>query len=321
MLRAFRHVAGHLEPLPQGDDLALAIWIDLYSPTERQVEQIAGLSIAVPTLADMEEIEISNRLYREGGMEWMTVVLPGQSTTKQPIAGPVTFILSPQRVVTVRHHAPRPFETYPERADRTGAGCATPDQIFLGLTEEITGRLADLLEGAGKGIDAVSQSVFRHGAVTIPRAEDLRSALERVGQEAELLSQIRLALLTLGRAIGFFGQTVKERPVAGTLKPAVTGLMRDIQALEVHTDYLSSRVTQVSDAVLGMINLNQNATIRIVSVVAVLFLPPTLIASVYGMNFAHMPELAQPWGYPVALVAMAGASLGVWAYFRWKNWL
>ena len=101
----------------------------------------------------------------------------------------------------------------------------------------------------------------------------------------------------------------------------VKALTRDIQALEVHADFVSSRVALASDATLGMINLVQNSTVRIVSVVAVLFLPPTLIASVYGMNFRVMPELDQSWGYPMALGLMVASAVGTYLFFKWKNWL
>lgn len=319
MMFAYRPHAGRLFPLDSGQSLAEAIWIDLYRPMPAQVETVSALGVPVPTLADMEEIEISNRLYRESGLEVMTVVLPGLSETRSPTSGPVTFILSPERLVTVRHHAPRPFETYPERADKSGTGCERPERVFLGLLEDIIGRLADLLEGVGRSLDLVAGSVYR----PMPgqdRSQVLQSALEQAGQEGELLSRLRLALLTLERAISFFGQGTAERGDA-TLRPIVKGLMRDVQALEVHADFLGQRVALATDATLGMINLAQNVTVRIVSVVAALFLPPTLIASVYGMNFAHMPELAQPWGYPVALLLMLASAVGTWAFFKWKRWL
>lgn len=105
------------------------------------------------------------------------------------------------------------------------------------------------------------------------------------------------------------------------LKPAIKSLQRDIAAMEVHADFVSQRVALATDATLGMINLAQNATVKIVSVVAVLFLPPTLVASIYGMNFAHMPELERPWGYPGALGLMLASAAGAWAYFKWKKWL
>ncbi|MDQ1849106.1 magnesium transporter CorA family protein [Gemmobacter fulvus] len=300
--------------------LTEALWIDLYRPLPTQVADVAALGLTVPTLADMEEIEISNRLYREAGVDYMTVVLPGLSQSKEPQSGPVTFILSPERLVTVRHHAPRPFETYPERADKSGPGCDRPERVFLGLIEEIIGRLADLLEGVGRGLDQVAGSVYRraHGPA---RPDVLQMALEQAGQEGELLGRVRLALLTVERAVSFFGQTLAEREGGGALRPVVKGLMRDIQALEVHADFLAARVALASDATLGMINLAQNATVRIVSVVAALFLPPTLIASIYGMNFVHMPELALSFGYPLALGLMLLSALGTYLFFKWKRWL
>ncbi len=137
-----------------------AIWIDALRPTEAEVVAIEGFGLEVPSLTEMEEIEISNRLYREEGADYMTVVLPGMSETNAPISGPVTFILTPKRLVTVRHHTPRPFETYPERAGKATAGCATPERILLGLIEDIVGRLADLLEGSGRALDEVMRGVF-----------------------------------------------------------------------------------------------------------------------------------------------------------------
>lgn len=319
MLFAYRPEAGRLTRLEQPADLSQALWVDLYRPLASQTAQIKHLGLQPPTLSDMEEIELSNRLYREGGVDFMTVVLPGLSETKTPTSGPVCFILSRDRLVTQRFHAPRPFETYPERADKVGPGCDTPERIFLGLIEEITGRMADILEGIGRGLDDVAADVYRGGARGM-RADALQAALERVGREGDLLGRVRLGLLTVERAVSFFGQTLTERG-GEAVRPVVKGLMRDLQALEVHADFLGSRLALTSDATLGMINLSQNVTVRIVSVVAALFLPPTLIASAYGMNFAHMPELAQPWGYPMALGLMLASALGTYLFFKWKRWL
>lgn len=320
MIAAYRTDNGKLRLLSQGQTLDAAIWVDLYKPLPGQHELATALGIEVPTLADMEEIEISNRLYREGGIDYMTVVLPGMSETKQPMSGPVTFILTPARLVTVRHHVPRPFETYPERADKVGPGCDCSEKVFLGLIEEIIGRLADLLEGSGRALEDVSRTVFASDNRT-KTAAGLQQALERVGRESDLVARIRLSLLTLERAVSFFGQSLGERAVGETLRPVVKGMMRDLQALEVHGDYLSTRVAQATDATLGMINLLQNTAVRIVSVVAVLFLPPTLIASIYGMNFHFMPELDKTWGYPMALGLMIASAAATYTFFKWKNWL
>lgn len=320
MLFAYRPASGRLEQMPHPADLPNALWIDLYRPLASQLAEVARLGLPVPSLADMEEIEISNRLYREGGADHMTVVLPGLSETKTPISGPVCFILSADRLITVRHHAPRPFETYPERADKVGPGCDRPERLFLGLIEEIIGRMADILEGIGRGLDEVAAGVYRGGASGL-RADVLQLALEKVGREGDLLGRVRLGLLTVERAVSFFGQTLADRPGGAGLRPLVKGLMRDLQALEVHADFLASRLALTSDATLGMINLSQNVTVRIVSVVAALFMPPTLIASLYGMNFAYMPELGWKFGYPLALLLMLGSATGTYLFFKWKRWL
>lgn len=320
MLAAYCLSDAGLDRLPADADPAAAGWIDLCQPTAEEVAAVRALGLEVPTLEDMEEIEISNRLYRAHGAEYMTVVLPGTGEEGVRVAGPVTFILSPARLVTVRHHAPRSFETYPGRADTITTGCGTPARVFLGLTEEIISRLADLMEGVGRSLDATSRHVFDDGATRRPRK--LQTLLTAVGREGELLGRVRLALLSLERALSHFQQTLGAGPeAADPLRTLARGQLRDIQALGVHADFLSGRVTLTIDSTLGMISLAQNDTVRIVSVVAALFLPPTLIASVYGMNFAAMPELGQPWGYPVALGLMLGSALLTYLYFRWRGWM
>ena len=313
MLFAYRAEAGHLARMPPPVVLADALWKDLYRPLTEQAAEVALLGTAVPR-------EISNRFYREGGADHMTVVLPGLSSTKLPTSGPVCFILSADRLITVRHHAPRPFETYPERADKVGPGCDRPELVFLGLMEEIIGRIADILEAIGRGLDDVAARIYQGGTTGL-QADVLQTALEQLGREGDLLGRVRLALLTLERAISFFGQTLADRKGADVLQPLVKGLMRDLQALEVHADFLASRLALASNATLGMINLSQNVTVRIVSVVAALFLPPTLIASIYGMNFAEMPELGLHFGYPLALMAMLASAIGTYLFFKWKRWL
>ena len=319
MLHAYR-VSGHkLEPLSEGTPLTAAGWIDLYCPVAAEVDAAQAHGFEVPTLEDMEEIEISNRLYRENGTDYMTVVLPGRDVVDQHVSAPVTFILTPQQIFTVRHHRLRPFETYPTRADKVGPGCTDPDRLFLSMVEEIIGRLADHLEMAGKALDQVAGEVYADGGNADGAA--LKSALRRTGREGEAISRVRLALLTMERMLSYFSQTLHEAYRGDALRPMVKGLTRDLQALEVHADFLSSRVGLASDATLGMINLSQNQTIKIVSVVAAVFLPPTLIASIYGMNFHVMPELDWWWGYPMAMVMMLASAAGTFLFFRWKKWL
>ncbi len=317
MLTAWRSTNGKLERADLAAGAAGILWIDLFRPTEAEVAVAAETGAEIPTLAEMEEIEISNRLYREGATDYMTAVLPGQSTTVSAMAGPVAFILSPERLITVRHHTPRPFETFPDRAARASAGCGTPERLFLGLTEEIVARLADLLEACGRALDTVARTVYSASGA---RPDMLQETLTEVGRQGELLGRVRLGLLTLDRALGHFS----HRPAKGTDAEAaelLDTLKRDIGALEVHADFLGTRMGALTDATLGMINLAQADTVRIVSTVAVIFLPPTLIASLYGMNFVFMPELEWVWGYPLALGLMVASAVGTFLFFRWRGWL
>lgn len=135
------------------------------------------------------------------------------------------------------------------------------------------------------------------------------------------MARVRLGLLTIERMLAFFTALIEDRPETKRLRPVVRAQMRDVQALEVHADFLGSRVSLAVDTTLGMINLQQNNTVRILSVIAALFLPPTLIASIYGMNFANMPELQTSWGYVYALVLMGATTVGTYLFLRWKRWL
>ena len=320
MLFVYQSQSGKLVSAAPDVPLDQALWLDLCKATPEEEARVASLVPEIPTLADMDEIEISARLYREAGFDYMTVMVPGLGDGKSPFSGPVTFILGQHRLVTVRHHTPRPFETYAPRADKVGLGCDRPERVFLGLAEEIIGRLADLMEGAGRDLAAVTHAQFRPAPMG-HSADLLQASLETAGRQGDLVSHCRLSLLTLERALGFFLLTLEERGVADAIRPSVKGLLRDIQSLEVHGDYLSNRVAQATDATLGMINLAQNTTVRIVSVVAVLFLPPTLIASIYGMNFRVMPELAWIGGYPMAMALMVASAAATFLFFKWKNWL
>lgn len=318
MFHAWVKDGERLVPLAAGAPLAQAVWIDVERPESAEVEALAALGFALPSPGEMAEIELSSRFYREGGVEYLTVVVPGNLPGGVQVSGPVTFIIGPAQLVTVRYHAPRPFGTFTARADHSSFGAADHRRIYLGLVEEIVGRQADILEGIERGIDSVAATVLDAEAAT--DNDSLRRALRAIGQEGETLARVRLGLLLLGRMLSTYDAWSGERADSGALHPFLRALEADIQALEVHVDFLSGRLTLVTDTTLGLVNVAQNTTVRMLSVVATLFLPPTLIASIYGMNFRNMPEVESPWGYPLALVLMAVTAAGSWAYFKRKGW-
>lgn len=318
MLTAYVAEARRLEPLPSGAPLASACWIDLESPDEAEVAALAELSITVPSLAEMEEIEVSNRLYHEGDIAVMTAMIPGASAGPHVRAMPVSFILAPQRLVTVRHHSPRPFQTYPPRAGSATAGLGSPERVFLGLVEEIIARLADLLEEVGRRIDATIAPVLEAGRPS--RHVFLHEALRQTALQSESLSALRLGLLGLGRMMTFASSTPEGAARQDGTGFIIDVLARDVRALEVHADFLGQRAALTLEATIGMINVRQNETVRVLSVVAAMFLPPTLIASIYGMNFANMAVLQSQWGYHLSLAGMAASALVTWVLLRWRGW-
>ncbi len=316
MLFAYATDGAHLRPVPAAD-LTPALWIDLERPTPEEVAAVTALGPEIPTLADMEEIELSNRLYRQQGRTYLTILLNGETAPGVQASGPVTFILSPTLLVTVRHHAPRPFQTWPTHPDLPEDAACRPFDILLGLAREIIGRQADLLEAVSRALDLSGHQVFEPRIET--RIERLRDLLKRIAAENERIGRVRLGLLTLDRALGFLEAGPKT--IDPATAEAMAALRRDITALEVHADFLTARTEMASDLTLGMINIGQTQTTKTVSVVAVIFMPPTLIASIYGMNFDLMPELHHPWGYPLALLAMLASAAGSWALFKWQRWL
>ena len=200
-------------------------------------------------------------------------------------------------------------------------GCETGESVLVALLEAIVDRLADILERAGRDIDQISRAVFRHRADKPTRSHDFQEMLEAIGRKGDLTSNIRDSLVTLERLVGFLCQAMLPRKNGRDMRDRVKTLARDIRSLEDHASFLSQKITFLLDATLGMINIEQNAIIKIFSVAAVVFLPPTLVASIYGMNFEFMPELGWHLGYPLALVVMIGSAILPYLYFKRRGWL
>lgn len=319
MLKAYVNLSAGLTLMPPEGDLAQAVWIDLLQPSQAEIDAVGKLGVDVPSLEDMEEIEISNRLYVQGDVAYMTGVFPGGNAEGNPVVMPVSFILTQQHLVTVRHHSPRPFDTYPARADKGNAGCSASENIFLGLAEEMVARLADLSEGVGHVIDQTTLNIFADSADS--RGAFFQTTLRTIGRQSESMSRVRLGLLSMDRILSFHASLIDARPNSKKLQVVTRSIQRDVQALEVNVDFLSARINMALDATLGMVSMQQNNTVRILSVVAALFLPPMLIASIYGMNFEGMPELKWRYGYAYGLGMMVLSVVAAWLFLRWKKWL
>lgn len=303
------------------DSPSEAAWIDLLEPS-REVEQSLEelLGVELPTREEMEEIEISSRLYEEDGGIFMTVQLPSATEEETATMGPVTFVLVRGKLITIRYHDPRSFRIFAARAARTAMAGENGETIFLALLETIVDRLADIIERAGRDVLPVSRGIFRHGEGRA-NAGQYRSYLEAIGRTGDLISDIRDSLMTLDRAVGFYAQHIVRLENTELQRARIKTITRDLHSISDHAGFLSGKITLLLDATLGMIGIEQNGIIKIFSVAAVVFLPPTLVASIYGMNFKHMPELEWPLGYPFAIGLMILSALLPYWFFKRKGWL
>lgn len=313
--------------LRQADDLLAnsdrVVWADLLNPTKEEGAAIETLlGVAIPTREEMEEIEISSRLYVEDGAYFMTATLPAQTEIDDPLMSPVTFVLAGSRLITVRYHEPRAFKTFPQRAEKVATGCTTGDSVLIGLLEAIVNRLADILERAGRDVEAISRDIFEARSTKVSkRNRDFQELLKSIGRKEDIASSVRDSLISLQRLAGFLTHAATQTKMGKDKRARIKTLSRDVLSLADHTTFLSQKISFLLDATLGMISIEQNAIIKIFSVAAVIFLPPTLVASVYGMNFDVIPELKWEFGYPFAVFLMIVSAILPFWYFRRRGWL
>jgi magnesium transporter len=325
MLTVYDAVDGVLIPRESAREInGATVWIDLLNPTREEdlvVEQALG--IAVPTREEMAEIEASSRLYQEGGAHYMTAVVLFQpdAPTEPLITTPITFILAGDRLVTVRYAEPRGIKMFLARVQKRDAPCMSAAAVLTGLLEAIIDREADRVERIQAEVDQLSQSIFGVKGGQRTRALRFDVSIRAIGREGELTSRSRESLLTLGRLLTYLGHVMSERGDDKLLKARIKTANRDVLSLADHIGYLSAKITFLLDATLGMINNEQNTIIKIFSVLAVTLMPPTLVGTIYGMNFQHMPELGWLLGYPMALGLMVVSAVIPWVYFKRKGWL
>lgn len=316
------------------------IWTDLLDPTpdeEAALERELGLDL--PTRDEMRGIEPSSRIYSENGIQFLTANVLAGADTPDPVMEPVTFVLTRSRVVTIRYHRPYSLSNVPQRAAGMQADCSTPIRMLMTLMEVMVDRGGDILEAESRRLDLLSRQIFQPAAGKARGAGgvDLSAVIAQIGRHGELNSRLQDSLVTIERIVNHMAQmrlSGHEDPATATdgqvsaphhqalgLNGRDKRLLRDITSLIDYTEAQSHRVSFMLEATLGLLNIQQNGIIKIFSVAAVVFLPPTLIASIYGMNFVHMPELAAPYAYPLALGGMVLSAILPYLFFKRKGWL
>jgi len=330
VLRLFEETDGCLAPVPvpaRPQELVPGKmrWFDLLAPTQEEdlfVEQALG--IVLPTREEMQETELSARLYTEDGGEFLTVTAVAQIESGMPIKSHVTFVLKDNQLVTLRYEELRSVGLIEGRYVRAEAiPVPSAELLMLNLLEAGINRLADLIEQVSEDLDKTSDHIFRvREGSPEARGRRLEGLVERIGRNGRSLGLARESLVSIGRLMAYHQARMDKSRKA---EPEVVALSKIIQrdaiALSDNATFLTNKIGFLLDAVLGLINLQQSGIIKIFSVAAVVFLPPTLIASIYGMNFHHMPELDWLAGYPMALVLMVLSAVLPFMFFKRKGWL
>jgi magnesium transporter len=300
-------------------------WIDLFKPTPEEIayiERAAGLK--VPGRDKLVEIENSSRLHIEDGALYLsmpTIFRRGDMVGRTPLG----FLLTPKIVVTVRFEELKALADVRQRLADKDRDCAGATGIFVTILEAIVDRTADVLEHVEARLDDISDMIFREEAAAEKaqapgrETERLRGILRQVGRSGDMTSNIRDCLLGIGRIVPYVENHGGDW-ISSENKQRLAIVKQDVASLDDYKTHLTDKIQFLLDATLGLTNIDQNNIFRVLTVVSIVGIPPTLIAGIYGMNFKNMPELSWEWGYPIGLGVIALSAIVPAIWFKVKGW-
>jgi magnesium transporter len=301
-----------------------ASWVDLEEPTKEEEALVERcIRMDVPTKTEMAEIEPSSRLYERNGALYMTVSVLFGVEDGEPTTTPISFVLADKRLVTVRYATPKPIRAFSEHARRDPELVRDAPTALVRMLDAIIDRLADELENVSGEIEHISSLIFHRdmNERRIPAAR-LTALLTRIGRSQTLVTKIRYSAVSTIRMLSFLsGSNRIHEASQSEMRHHIASINSDATSLSEHASFLSDNLQFLLDASLGLISIEQNAAMKLFSWAALVFLPPTLIAGIYGMNFKHMPELEWVFGYPMALLLIAGSAVLPILYLKRRGWI
>lgn len=313
-----------VEPTPHAlDEAEGAVWLDLIEPTDQERSEVERASkLRVPARADIAEIESSSRLLSDGDTLYLTTPMTYRNRDGDSLISPLGFVLSPQRLVTIRFADMPVFDTFAERF--VGVPHATSTYAFMGLLETMVDRLADVLEQVGAELVEISHQIFRRDSENEKNSNKidtrLRATLRAIGRCGDRLANLRDSLIGVARIMTYVHEMGGAWIETGALHRCDT-LRKDISSLMEYDVQLSDKVQFLLDATLGFISIEQNNGIKVLTVVSVVGVPPTLVASIYGMNFKWIPELQWEYGYFYGLAVIVVSAIVPLLWFKKRGWI
>lgn len=310
MLRFFHSKNNCLTECKDTSDQALfnsATWIDAHAPTESDTSWLSSLlQTEIPDQEDVEEIESSARFFSDKSGIHVRSLFLTQSEGRHKTTT-VAFILQDYRLITIREDDLADFRLLRMRIRRSQIESQSPYDLLISIMSQKIENLADIIEEIHERLDRVSHLVLED------ENGDLEDAISQLAKLEDSNGKIRLCLTDTQRSITFLKKTSK--------KNEILIIERDIETLMQHTSFLFDKINFLMNSTQGFISIDQNKIIKIFSIAAVVFLPPTLVASIYGMNFQFMPELNMAYGYPMAIVIMVLSGIAPYLFFKKKGWL
>jgi len=311
------------QPWPGSSEIPEGVsWLDANSPTPDETAFIKrALGVDPPSLARMSEIESTSRLYRLQDAVCVTLPLPRRESDGSAAAHPLALIVTPKALLTVRYEHLKPCE--PEHLDAMGVERAPASAVgaLIALLEGIVDHLADELELMTARSDQCSKQIFtkQMRASTGARGQALKSLIPDIGHQREFNSLVEETLLTLSRAVPYLVSELASKLTPET-KARLERIDRDVQSLSSHEGRLSEKLQFLLDASVGLIGIEQNDIFKVLTIVSVIGIPPTLIASMYGMNFKNIPEYDWAWGYQYGLTLIFVSAIVPLIWFKYKRW-
>ncbi len=325
MIKTYAVHNNHLKKIEYkpGEISGDAVWIDLMEPTleeEKEVEKFLGIEL--PTKEEMKEIELSNRFYEEEGALYMTAAILAKSDTEEADAYEITFILSDNKLITIRYVEPTSFRLFTSQKQKCTDNASTGVTLLAGLLGAFINRIADITEKVDKQIDVVSGQIFKstgfkHGRKS---TNHFQRIIKELGLAGDLISKTQESLVSIQRLVSFLLPQLTDVTRKNMVK-RFDFIVRDSIALREHTSYLIDKVNFLLDATLGLINIQQNDIMKLFSVAAVCFMPGTLITGFFGMNFDRLPLLHWYYGYELSIAAIVASIVIPFMLFRRKGWL
>jgi magnesium transporter len=299
-------------------------WLDLLDPTNEErtsVERNYGLKL--PSREELSEVESSSRISEENGVLFLSMPIVSHVHAIEEAPSPIGFVLSKEVLITIRYTQLRSFDAAAAKFSKSDVRGSSVD-AFATLVDEMVDLSADMLEGIAAELDTVSRSVFLKTRTRRRHPTQSNDALHRtlieVGNAGERLSRIRGSLLGLQRIVPFVSESERDW-IPDNMRSRLKTAQADLLSLTDYETHLSDKVQFLLDAVLGFISTKQNDIFTVLTIVSVIGIPPTLVASIYGMNFKNMPELDWAWGYQFGLALIALSTILPFLWFKWRGWL